>query len=124
MQSAVLALRFEPHKRALHSLQLSNSLANFVDVLLQQFVYVSAGRLLLMGEVSQSPHFDLAEPKFLATKDEPQPFLVRVVIAAVTVCPTSGLWQQPYFFVVPDGLSRAIAGPCKFADAHNHLTLY
>ena len=117
MQSAVLALRFEPYQRALHSLQRSNSLAYIVDMLLQQFVYVSAGRLLLMSEVSQSPHLVLAKSKFLTAKDELQPFLVRVFIAAVAVRQTCGLWQQSDLFVVPDSLCRTIAGPCKFTDA-------
>ncbi len=123
MQSAVLALRFEPYKRALHSLQRSNSLSHIIYVLFQQFVYVSAGRLFSMSEISQSPHFVLAKSKFLAAKDELQPFLVRVFIAAIAVRPTDGLWQQSDLFVVPDSLYRAIAGPCKFTDAHFPLTL-
>ena len=92
MQGAVLALRFEPYKRALHSLQCSNFLAHIVYVLSQQFVYVSTGRLLLMGEVSQSPHFVLAKSKFLTAKDKLQPFAVRVFIASIAVCLTGGLW--------------------------------
>lgn len=92
MQSTVLALGFEPYKRALHSLQSPNSLAHVVDVRFQQFVYVGAGRLLLVSEVSQSPDFVLAKSKFLTAKDELQPFPVRVFIAAVAVRPTNGLW--------------------------------
>ncbi len=124
MQSAVLALRFEPYKRALHSFQRSNSLVHIAYVLFQQFVYVSAGRLFLMSEISQSPYFVLAKSKFLTAKDELQPFPVRVLIAAIAVGPTDCSWQQSDLFVVADGLRRAIAGPCKFTDAHNHLTLY
>ena len=93
MQSAVLALRFEPYQCVFHLLQRSNSLAYIDYVLLQQFVYVSASRLFLMSEVSQPPHFVLAKSKFLTAKDELQPFLVRIVIAAVAVGPTDGLWQ-------------------------------
>ena len=123
MQSAVFALRFEPYKRALHSLQRSNSLAHIVYVLFQQYVYVSAGRLFLMSQISQSPHFALTKSKFFTAEDELQPFLMRVIIAAIAVRPTDGLWQQLDFFVVPDGLYRAIAGPCKFTNAHFPLTL-
>lgn len=123
MQSAVLALRLQAYKRALHSPQLSNSLSHIAYVLFQQFVYVSAGRLFLMSEISQSPHFALAKSKFLTAKDELQPLLVRVFIAAIAVRPTDGLWQQSDLFIVPDGRCRAIAGPCKFTDAHFLLTL-
>jgi len=123
VESAVLALRFEPYQRALHSLQRSNSLSHIVHVFFQQFVYISAGRLFLMSEISQSPYFVLAKSKFLTAKDELQPFLVRVFIAAIAVRPTDCSWQQSDLFVVADGLRRAIAGPCKFTDAHFPLTL-
>ena len=93
MQCAVPALRFEPYQCAFHSLQRSNSLAYIDYVLLQQFVYIRAGSLSLMSEVSQAPHFVLAKPKFLTAKDELQPFLVRIVISAVAVGPADGLWQ-------------------------------
>jgi len=92
VKCAVSALRFEPNEGAFHSFQLADSFLHVGYVFFQQFVNGSAGRLLLMSEISQSPHFVLVKSEFTATKDELQPFLVRVLIAAIAVRATGGRW--------------------------------
>ena len=79
---------------------------------------VPASRPLVVCHIGQPPHLGLAKAQRLAADDKSQPLLVPVFIAAVAVCLPDGWRNEPDLFVIANRLDRAVAGLCKFANAH------
>ena len=101
--------------------QLADPLCNMADVLIKQFIDLSAILRRGVFEPKQHPNFIQGHVQPPAMPNEGQPLCVLITVDAVIAVTAPWRRQQTFALIKPDGFDLGVRTLSQFADFHVHV---